>query len=135
MSKKPYERKSKNYKSYLDRMIEKEPGLKRLMDSEQIHEDNPYKTLTVSTEGFWETQGILIDFLSQFLAGYVWACTNDINMIAMHEELPAVKALLSDVLGYIKLTADGKDTDFMYGTNFILVALTRLGLLCPQMWD
>ncbi len=111
-------------------------AVKRKLAGEQEHQDNPYKTIHLDVEHYWDTDKTLLALLAQFLGGYVWACRHDSNFVAKHEELPAVQALLDRVEGYRRMgTEEHVDPEEFYGTRFAAWCLVELATLQPAMWD
>jgi len=99
-----------------------------------FHKDNPYKEIKISVKKYWENEETILEFMSQFLAGYIWACKHDMNFMAKHEELKGVEQLFSSIVAY-KAMQKKKDPEALYGQNFVPWCVVQLGVLLPQLWD
>lgn len=117
------------------------PGLneavERTLSGTQTHElDNPHKSIHIDVRGYWETEGTVLDFMEQFIGGYVWACKHDVSFIAVHDEAPRLQQLLDRVIAYKACLADPKkDAEAFYGERFSAWALVELATVLPSMWD
>lgn len=113
-----------------------EGRLKRQMEGRMVHKDNPHRRIIIDVDSYWETEDTVLEFLEQFLSGYVWALKLDSSFIAVHEEEGRVRRLLDRVRGYRAVRADPKrDVEAFYGDRFVSLALVELSMLIPSMWD
>lgn len=100
-----------------------------------FHKDNPYKKIKINVKQYWENEDTILEFLSQFLAGYVWACANDNGFIARHDELSEVRSLLNEIVSYKTYREQNKNVEAFFGTDFASKCLVKLSVILPSMWD
>jgi len=129
--------------SFFDELARKDKRLKKLMArsdrklaGQMDYRDNPWRKITIDASKNYETDDIVLDFVIQFVSGYVWACKHNYNFMAQHDELPALERLLDSAISYRKMRDDGKvNEDEIYGTRFAAWLLVQLAALQPGMWD
>lgn len=124
----------------LQEMMDEDPSLERYLTNTRTHEDNPFKEINIKVKDYHSSiEVVVVDFMIQLLAGYIWACRNDSNFIAMHDELYRVKSLYNKLMAYkqhsSKKPFKKKDPNDWFGENFVALSLAELAVLLPYLWD
>ena len=110
------------------------------IDHMRTHEDNPFNVINIFVKNYHsDADNVVVEFMIQLLGGYIWACKNDTNFIAVHDELRRVEQLYNKLISYRdhrkKKNAKKRAISDFFGENFVSMALTELAVLLPYMWD
>lgn len=99
-------------------------------------QDNPYNTIHVDVDYYWDVEKTVLSLLEQFVGGYVWACKHDETFVAQHHEAAELQHLYDSLVAYRECLADPKrDAEEWYGQRFVAWSLIKLATILPSMWD
>lgn len=102
-----------------------------LPSQEDLYE-NPVKTITI-TPTWWDSEEPVMQFVTQYLTGFLWEVKYGQNMVAIHREQHAVESLLHH-LEFLQAKQKNEEWWPTHDEEFQL-ALFEFARLVPMMWD
>lgn len=115
----------------MSKKTEKLKAKHELPTQEELYE-NPIQTISI-TPTWWDSETPVMEFITQFLTGYLWECKYGKNFIAVHTEQRDVERLLHKI--EFLQAKDKKDEWWPTHDEEWALALFEFARLVPMMWD